>query len=350
MINIVLDTNILYNNFYFKNSKLQRLIDLIQTGEVNVCLTEMNQEELINQLKKKIQKDLNDYKRVKNQLFKLLPTTEFPDLTLEEEVNKYRLALENLLIENSIQVIPFPQESDAIANISKKYFIGSKPFSETGKSSFPDAIIWQSILEFLSEFNDEEELYFVSNNHKDFSNDEKKNFHADLINDLSPSIVSRVHYFNTLDDIFEEPTILELEKRYIKTWELDFDLSEGNRKNDFTNFFLENDEILEVIRWELSNNTYEAEYFEGWGEDPHIDKVEILSAESAYQQDDKWIIDFQIKVDYDFTITTYNCGYEQDDEDWEIHDSGKGESYLTGEVEYYHDKEAFGEIWNVKVD
>lgn len=250
---IILDTNIILNDFYFKSSDMKKLLKYTRHEPVDLCITKFNYNEILKKYRDEIRPLVKKVMGTKNDLIKLGASgiIDFENLKAEKITGKYKDFLDKIIVENSIKIIDYPTSNDITEKISFKYFNNIKPFDEN-KVSFQDAIIWESIVEYCND-NEPENIAFISNNHKDFANKDQNSIHEDLEAD-----VPDLSYYSSLSAFLESEED-NLRDYFNDNFEYDKQLLEAELK-----FFLErNDYLQNTVDDMLMNSEFEGEYFSG---------------------------------------------------------------------------------------
>ena len=349
MIYVILDTNIIFNNWFLKKVSLKRTLKLNQTDVVNVMLTEFNVSEIIKKYGDELKKKINEYDKIIKEMRRLIPKKSFLDIDFNIEFKHYNEIFSKQIEYYDVQIIPYPKDENSLHNISNRYFKSKKPFEENDKKSFPDAIIWESIREFIAnEVCENDIVYFISNNHKDFADKEnKEKLHADLFCGLPSGIIEKINYTTSLDEFLKFENIIMIEKTYIRTSELNLDLKKKDFEETFSLFLTRSDEIFDFFQSKLTEMEFWGNYITGWGEDPWIQQVIIISVESNFESDNIWIIEFQAEINVDFSITTISPVYEKGDDNEFIYEKTHQNFSVYGEIEFDYETRVFGELWNL---
>ncbi|MDZ5610812.1 PIN domain-containing protein [Bacillus pseudomycoides] len=301
---IVLDTNIIFNDFFFKSSDMKKLLKFTQHKPVDLCITEFNYHEILKKFKDEIRPLIKTVKSTKADLIRLEASEiiNFENLKADIFVEKYKNTFDGIIEENNIKIIDFPKSNGVTKKISLKYFNNEKPFDEN-KVSFQDAIIWESIVEYCSD-NEPDQVAFISNNHKDFANRDKSDIHDDLAGDIQ-----NLSYYNSLS------AFLENEEDNLRDYFNDnYEYDEESLINDLKSFCERSDFMQNTIDDMLMNSQFDGEYFSGWGTDGYIEEYDITINEVSLDiEDNAMLISFDIEVDVSFRIETVDPSYEYGD-------------------------------------
>lgn len=177
MINILFDTNILYTSgdkgydfSAFKlSSRFENIVDKIEvlnySDDVRILLPQVVFEEL---KKQQIDEYENKYKELKTLVnqFKSLPnvTLDLKDINYEEYLSKQKNffieKLENYQVK--VETLGHPS-NDRFHNLIHRAYTKKAPFEGVDKKSdkgFKDALLWEAILEFAEQNNEDEFILY----------------------------------------------------------------------------------------------------------------------------------------------------------------------------------------------
>lgn len=301
---IVLDTNIVFNDFFFKSANMKKLLKLTQHDKIELCITKFNYHEILKKFRDQIRPQIKTIKSTRADLNKLEASQiiDFDNLKADTFVETYRNTLDEIINKNNIKIIGFPKSKDATETISLKYFNNKKPFDEN-KISFQDAIIWESLVEYCWD-NQPDQIAFISTNHKDFANKDKNDIHKDLKEDIHD-----LSYYKSLSEF------LENEEDNLRDYFIDnFEYDEESLLNNLKSFCEDNSFMQDTIDDMLLNDDFEGEYFSGWGTDGYIENYNISINEVSMDiEDDTLLVHFDIEVDVSFSIETLDPSYERGD-------------------------------------
>ncbi|KAA8485388.1 uncharacterized protein DUF4935 [Arcticibacter tournemirensis] len=183
---VVLDTNIIYDDFNFKKPNSQILLRELKGGKLTLHVPEIVLDEIVNKFRQRMDKA---HKQIKSELdtIKELALEELTsptnDQVISDLVNNYRDRLMSLFEEYDVKLIPYPKTDHRF--LAKKAMLKTKPFN-TNEKGYRDNLIWENIKSLISGAGEEiasrPELVFVTNNHTDFMAGDK--LHEDLVNEL----------------------------------------------------------------------------------------------------------------------------------------------------------------------
>ncbi|GIN96125.1 hypothetical protein J6TS1_19950 [Siminovitchia terrae] len=323
---IILDTNIIYNDFHFKSNAIKKLLKYTNHEPVQLCITEFNYNEVIKKYRDNVRPIIKNIKNNKKDLINLeiADLVDFKKLNANFYVERYKEYLRKIINENNITLIGYPEDEKLVEKISTKYFDEIKPFGEN-KVSFQDAIIWESILEYYNRKKPDS----ISNNHKDFANKEKTEIHEDI-----QSEIPEIRYHNSLK------SFLDKEEDNLKDYFIDnYEYDEKELKEGIRNYF-ESYTGYERLDYSvhniLMNSDFEGEYISGWGTDGHIESYEIELLDITLDiEENVLLIDMCLELEVSFSIETIDPTFEKGDTgDGMISESSSNNILIYGDITY----------------
>ncbi|EDM38889.1 hypothetical protein PBAL39_22490 [Pedobacter sp. BAL39] len=183
---VVLDTNIIYDDFNFKKPNSLILLRELKEGKLTLHVPEIVLDEIVNKFRQRMEKA---HKEIKSELDTIKElaleglTSPTNDQVISDLVNNYRDRLMSLFEEYDVKVIPYPKTDHRF--LAKKAMLKTKPFN-TNEKGYRDNLIWENIKSLISGAGEEiasrPEMVFVTNNHTDFMSGD--NLHEDLVAEL----------------------------------------------------------------------------------------------------------------------------------------------------------------------
>ena len=242
MPTIILDTNILIRDPLFKKAHATTLVEGCKVCNYRIFIPEVVIDELVGNCSKEIINQNAAIKKARNELAIWGIENQLAEIDLKSAIKNFIEQLKKTLRDNFIDVEPYPEVS--AKDLVTASYKNKKPFKDTGEG-YKDYLIFQTVLDLLDETKDE--IYFITNNHKDFCNKNKK-LHPDLA-ELIPeeykhlpiTVYSSLHDFNAeiLTPQFESLVKISAE------------IQEGT----FEGFDLE-EQLSTLIHEELTNDRY----------------------------------------------------------------------------------------------
>lgn len=217
-----LDTNVFINMIVsrdggHKPESYDHMMKLLNYGEIRLVLPEIIITEVernlerevektykkLNEVKKKI-KDLYWINKVKEmesfEELKKSVTSNINQLRQQFELNKDRYLQDAKELLNEIfyhsNTIIIQETDEVIKKAYRRQLYKKKPFDSNGKDSLADAVIIESFINFISNKDKKDALFFISNNKADFSSDSDQNIlHKDIQADIDQAnIKKQFHY------------------------------------------------------------------------------------------------------------------------------------------------------------
>lgn len=204
-MDIILDTNIIRQDFTLKSSKFRALFDYVKKTDSDIILFEIVLREVLFLYRKEISALSTDINKKLDKLNYLNLDGEFAqfETNIDNSVHKYKTYLLKTLKSNSWntkwKVVRHKKEF--IEPILDKAIEKAKPFNESGKG-FKDALLWECIKYYCSDIGYSENT-FISLNKNDFGNVEKNKFFKNLNQELEQNKI-QVNYFTSLQDFLKE--------------------------------------------------------------------------------------------------------------------------------------------------
>lgn len=206
---IIFDSNIFIADFNFKSSYFAILEDcLILDTSITVIILSVVLEEVINKYQERL---LESWNQIQKPLYKFRDlagndsvSIHTLNLDIKDFVDLYKKNLHNSLQKLRCDYFNYPSVSHE--TLLRKDLSRKKPFSIEGKG-YRDSLIWYSIIEIIqTKSEDNEEIVFVTNNPKDFFEENSHNLHKDLLEDLSKNDINldRIKCFANLKDLVEK--------------------------------------------------------------------------------------------------------------------------------------------------
>lgn len=186
---LILDTNIIYNDFHFSDPHISTISRLASTLDLRLCLPKVIYLEVLNKYKSLLSIEINKASTAVAQISKRFKVEyEQKHIDIDVQVQNYREFLNAKFLSPNI-ILDFPNISHEV--LTQKAIDRRKPFKDNG-TGYRDALIWENIIQCL-ENNDQ--VFFVTNNTKDF-------FEGDgLHNDLRSEITRYHENFRIFNDV-----------------------------------------------------------------------------------------------------------------------------------------------------
>ncbi|WP_430898654.1 MULTISPECIES: PIN domain-containing protein [unclassified Paraflavitalea] len=184
---VVLDSNIVISDFWMRSPNFKILLESSKNGDIELYIPQVVLDEVINKFSQRIENSISE---INNELIKFEKdaniTTGFSlsDKLIETTKTNYTKNLDKLIKASQIGIIDYPEASHKL--LAKKAMLKLKPFNSNEKG-YRDSLIWENVKSLVSpehiEIPATPEVVFITNNHKDFTSDDKS-LHKDLIKEL----------------------------------------------------------------------------------------------------------------------------------------------------------------------
>jgi predicted nucleic acid-binding protein len=183
---IVLDSNIIIADFWMESTNFKLLFESAKKGDIQILIPEIVLDEVINKYSQRLQKssrDVSSELKTFNKLSKGTIKQPIEQKLIDKSIKAYQKRLSEINKENEILVLKYPKTDHKY--IANKAMLKLKPFN-TNEKGYRDNLIWENIKELLTDYESVfalPELVFISNNYKDFTENEYE-LHSDLISEL----------------------------------------------------------------------------------------------------------------------------------------------------------------------
>lgn len=177
MREIVIDTNVIFKNWYLDGPGMAVIASLIASGQCKLIVPEVVLLEIQNLYKERMAELISSIRQANGLMKSKEHIIKLPDI--KAVCDAYNSILDKRLSVLKAVRLPYadvPQTAIVSRALSRK-----RPFHGSDKG-FRDALIWESILKNCKPINP---TFFITANHKDFcSETHNEQLHADLIADL----------------------------------------------------------------------------------------------------------------------------------------------------------------------
>ena len=239
---IVLDTNVIFNNWYLDSPNFKVVEQLVKLDVCKLVIPEIVMFEMRN----KYEEELTEKMPAARHLNTLLPRDkQIGRLDIDELCKNYEVFLTKKFKELGIEI---PSHSDIPQDdIISRLFTKRKPFNKlkTSDKGYRDALLWEVILRKIA--NKVDTTFFITDNKKDFAEEgDTVKLHGDLIEDMKNCGLTEtaVCLCVSLAQWVSDNGV-----RYLKTAELAEDLRDGECEGfSLRNWFIsERETFIEVL-------------------------------------------------------------------------------------------------------
>ncbi len=182
---IFLDSNIFFTDPYLRKEFNNALVNLSNMRAVNLYITDVVYEEIINNYRRCVTDHYKNYHRAWAKLNEITaePITEI-NIDIEREIKLFKSDLDDLLDSLIVRITFDPSDIQEVVHRSINHI---KPFSKN-KQEFRDCMIWLAIKKFVIE-NNLDHCYLLSANVRDFYNDSNSDLHPTLKQEI-PNMIA----------------------------------------------------------------------------------------------------------------------------------------------------------------
>ncbi|WP_249645572.1 PIN domain-containing protein [Nocardia sputi] len=202
---IVVDACILAKSPRLRNKAWQSLVDHRADWGLQLVVPEVALLETVNVVRRVWQSELDKVDALKVGEFDLHEDQATMRARIREQIDSYEETLRER-IANIGATVALPPSIDATAMV-RRAIAGRAPFANQSKDCFRDSVIWLTVID-IALANPDQEVWFVSENHRDFGPANPKvdecplAFHRDLRAELDEKGLSeRVFYVASADRI-----------------------------------------------------------------------------------------------------------------------------------------------------
>lgn len=203
-MNIFIDSNILYQDYFFDNKSNKKILEYCEEGLLHLYMSEIVRLELRRQFQKEIEEKNKEINKIIKAFNRLKIENDIVIISIEEELKKFDSFYSRLNLYNNFHILPY--KNDFLPDIVDRAINRKKPFTEE-KSELKDAIIWKTYSEFV-EVNNTVDCILLTNNTSDFcAKKDKSKIHPELISDSDKfSVINNSYEFiKTYANILEKP-------------------------------------------------------------------------------------------------------------------------------------------------
>lgn len=276
---IIIDTNIINKDYKLHGKYIVTLSGAAAKLGYDVCVPEVVVDEIVSHYKDELLEAHDTYNKGVSKLKKLLP--EMPksiisELTVEDQLQKFREQYESELQAKNIKILPYPNVDHK--SIVAKELDKKKPFKDSQKG-YRDSLIWETVKSELipaKDLFDECQILLLTRNTKDFA--DASGLHKDLKDELlalgySDTVVKLV---TDCEKFFKDVIQPEFE-------ELDKIKEALNTKGSYNRISVHND-ITQLFNIQLVEHMLDAideygfqVYVPFYCEDPYVEFVDDVS-------------------------------------------------------------------------
>ncbi|EHH0795937.1 PIN domain-containing protein [Vibrio vulnificus] len=327
---IFIDTNIFFNNWMLRGAHFQLLSNYVLNTDCTLLVSDVVIKETENKFRgelEKTKKELNNLASKVGQFTESNFTIDMSQLPSESYdfgaiVNSYFPNFETVSC-----------ESVNNEKLVQKAILAKRPFRENEKG-YRDAVIWHSLINYVSEHSVSDDIILITNNSSDFfvKNGESFELHQDLLDDLAElNLSNEFKVYTSLKQFIGENVNEELhgfvhedssdlEERYGEVIEEEFE--------SFAISFMNNLEISE-IRDIFSGSGWRTDYLDLM-KSSRFDVWEGMEDASIYRCFK--IEDNKVAFEYSFNLRRCTLEFTLNTSEYVINKSGVNDVFINAEV------------------
>lgn len=164
MISVFIDSNILFEDYFFEHKSNKKLLDYCEEGLLRIYMSDVVRLELRRQYQKEIESKNLELNRIKKDSARLKLNDVLTPIDLDSQLKKFDDFYHGLILIDDFEILN--AKNEYLPDIIHRAVNRIKPFSEE-KSELKDAIIWKTYSEFV-ESGKMEDCILLTNNTSDF--------------------------------------------------------------------------------------------------------------------------------------------------------------------------------------
>ncbi|MCK4427636.1 MAG: DUF4935 domain-containing protein [candidate division Zixibacteria bacterium] len=256
-MDIVVDTNVLWGDYFCRSSRMQSLFDFLKREKSALIIPRVVYEELLNLFEHDLQDRLKKLTGAQGKLKQILSKPEdivLREVEVDEEVERLKKFYTGNFDSSLFKLIDYSKVE--IAKLVDMAVRRVKPFKGNDKG-FRDAVLWLSLLKYFETCGSS--LIFISRNIHDFCGPDKQNLHPQL-QKMVQGFKSDLLFYPSVDDFLRNKSVKVegIDKTWLNKALLDTDIE------DRIISIFEDDKagrVTELIyqRWEEATGWFEIE-------------------------------------------------------------------------------------------
>lgn len=225
MLNVFLDSNIIFADPFFKENFSRKFIESLKEIEGTIFISNLVYEESKNNYIREVRKRRKEFGKTKHSLNKLLVSEIDNTLKTDDDYLKEFVEYYQNFIETGLITVINHEDFEMFNEIVKRSLLPKKPFAHH-KEEFKDTVIWLSYSNFV-EKHELSDCFFVTNNTTDYYDNDKTQLHPDLLEDTM-----RIKPYKSIEDFMKNEVEPLLEKREKQAKQL-LDWQKSNLKDEY---------------------------------------------------------------------------------------------------------------------
>ncbi len=181
-MDIFLDTNILYNNWFFTNANFQYLLHFINNDGHTLLICDVVKKEIENKHREELEKSISNLKNTIDELRKLTGHIE----KIDESKLNINYSLLDILDRHDVYYKSLSCDIVPQSIVVERAIKSIRPFQDNEKG-YRDTLIWLTLINYADSDKSKDDIIFICDNKNDFfdtTNKSSISFHPDLNNDI----------------------------------------------------------------------------------------------------------------------------------------------------------------------
>ncbi|RDB32063.1 PIN domain-containing protein [Exiguobacterium sp. RIT594] len=211
---IYIDSNLLYSDPYLSSSRSRAILNKVNATGGKLKIPLVVHAETLNNLLKEVSEIKGSFSKNVKEISKmltgsgLLESMVIPSFEEEDIRTSYQQRYQDLIESGYVELIDHKamNPEELIDDLLYRALNHIKPFAAK-KEEFKDAVIWKTVISDIIN-NKYSDCIFLTNNTKDFYNDDNSILHDDLLKDI-PDSVSLITYKSMNDLLSSDEFTLE---------------------------------------------------------------------------------------------------------------------------------------------
>lgn len=254
MLNVFLDSNIIYNNPFMDRGINKKLLNKIKQINGHVYITDIIYKEVIHNYVKKLEELNSDIDQLQTKINKTNIEINFKIIDVSAEQKKLESRFNELVENNYITILN--TNSNLLNEVIERAIKKIKPFSEN-KEEFRDCLIWLTYVQ-KSESDNINNCFFITNNTSDFFAKDKTSLHPDLLADSKRFKIYKglIEFFNLEQQLFDLGNFKNLKENFtFKFNDLYSDAMIEKFEYELQEYINKNNNLLSKYIFNLSETT-----------------------------------------------------------------------------------------------
>lgn len=254
MLNVFLDSNIIYNNPFMDSGINKRLLNKIKQINGHIYITDIIYKEVIHNYVKKLEELNSDINQLQTKINKTNIEINFKIIDVSAEQKKLESRFNELVENNYITILN--TNSNLLNEVIERAIKKIKPFSEN-KEEFRDCLIWLTYVQ-KSESDNINNCFFITNNTSDFFAKDKTSLHPDLLADSKRFKIYKglIEFFNLEQQLFDLGNFKNLKENFtFKFNDLYSDAMIEKFEYELQEYINKNNNLLSKYIFNLSETT-----------------------------------------------------------------------------------------------